>query len=76
MEALTSVVVLARLRGDVDNDGDITTGDSAALLRYNAELDSLDEAALDGADVNGDGVADTKDAVLILQYASEKISEF
>ena len=76
VEALTSVVVLARLRGDVDNDGDITTGDSAALLRYNAELDSLDEAALDGADVNGDGVADTKDAVLILQYASEKISEF
>lgn len=76
VEALTSVVVLARLKGDVDNDGTITTDDSTALLRYNAELDGLDARAVEGADVNGDGAADTKDAVLILQYTAEKISEF
>ena len=28
------------------------------------------------ADVNGDGVADTADAVLVLQYASEAVSGF
>ena len=28
------------------------------------------------ADVNGDGVADTNDAVLILQYAAEKVASF
>ena len=29
-----------------------------------------------GADVNEDGVADTEDAVLILQYGAEKIAAF
>ena len=28
------------------------------------------------ADVNGDGVADTNDAVLILQYTAEKVASF
>ncbi len=39
----------------------------------NAE--ALAEAAA-SADVNGDGKADTSDAVLILQYAAEKIAAF
>ena len=76
VKALTEVLVQARLKGDVDKDGRVSTKDAAALLRYNAEMDSLDEGALGGADVNQDGVADTKDAVLILQYASEKIENF
>lgn len=76
VEDLTSVLVQARLKGDVNQDGEVSTKDSTVLLRYNAELESLDAAELDGADVNGDGIADTKDAVLILQYAAEKIAEF
>ena len=76
VESLVAVLVQARLKGDLDLDGEITTKDCAALLRYNAELGSLDAGALEGADVNGDGAADTKDAVLILQHASEKIDEF
>ena len=75
-EALTKVLVQARLRGDLDQDGTITTKDSTALLRYAAELDSPDAETLEGADVNGDGIADTRDAVLILQFASEKIDTF
>ncbi len=75
-EALTKEIVKARLLGDGDRDGKIATSDSATLLRYNAEMDSLDAEQLEGADVNGDGKADTKDAALILQYASEKISAF
>ena len=75
-EDLTNVLVQARLKGDVNSDGEVNTNDSTALLRYNAEMETLNAEALDGADVNGDGAADTKDAVLILQYVSEKIAEF
>ena len=46
------------------------------LETVSAELDALDAHQLEGADVNGDGIADTKDVVLILQYASEKIKAF
>ena len=75
-EDLTNILVQARLKGDVNSDGEVNTSDSTALLRYNAEMETLNAEALDGADVNGDGAADTKDAVLILQYVSEKITEF
>lgn len=75
-EALAEELVKARLLGDVDGDGQVATGDSAVLLRYNAEMDNLDAGQLDSADVNGDGKADTKDATLILQYAAEKIAAF
>lgn len=54
----------------------VNTNDSTLLLRYNAELDTLDAQQRNSADVNGDGIADTKDAVLILKYSSEKISAF
>ncbi len=76
VKVLTEVLVQARLKGDVDQDGSVSTKDSTALLRYNAEMEALDEDALEGADVNGDGVANTKDAVLILQYTAEKIEAF
>ncbi len=75
-ESLTKELVKARLLGDVNHDGKVTTSDSVTLLRYHAELDALDAHQLEGADVNGDGIADTKDVVLILQYASEKIKAF
>lgn len=76
VEDLTAVLAQARLKGDLNQDGAVTTKDSTALLRYAAELDVLEEGALEGADVNGDGIADTRDAVLILQYASEKKTTF
>ena len=74
VRSLTLKVAEARLKGDVDGDGRITTDDSAALLRAAAELETLDADAEASADVNGDGMADTSDAVLILQYAAEKVS--
>lgn len=45
----------------------------AALAAAEAVLADADAAS---ADVNGDGKADTSDAVLILQYAAEKIAAF
>ena len=67
---LTEKVANLRLLGDVNNDGSVTTDDSALLLRSAAELDTLDDAATVSADMNQDGIADTSDAVLILQTAA------
>lgn len=76
VEALTSVVVHVRLKGDVDRDGRVTTNDARELLNYHAELSDLTEEQKKSADVNSDQQVDTKDAVLILQYAAEKIAGF
>ena len=74
--ALTLEVADARLLGDVDGDGKITTSDTAAVLRASAEITDLSAEEAASADVNGDGVADTSDAALIMQYAAEKIAAF
>lgn len=76
VQTLTLKVADARLIGDVDGDGAVTTSDSAKLLKASAEMTSLDADGEASADVNGDGVANTSDAVLILQYAAEKIAAF
>lgn len=76
VETLTLKVAEARLYGDVDLNGKVTTSDTVALLRYAAEMEELSAEQLECADVNGDGKADTSDASLILQYAAEKIASF
>lgn len=76
VKTLTLKVADVRLLGDIDGDNKVTTGDSAALLRYAAEMTELSEIQQKAADVNGDGEADTEDVVLILQYSAENISEF
>lgn len=76
VKALTLETADARLLGDVDGDGRITTSDTAAVLSASAELTNLLAAEEASADVNGDGAADTTDAALILQYAAEKITAF
>lgn len=76
VKALTLEIADARLLGDVNGDGKVTTGDSAEVLRSAAELGTLSSEEAASADVNRDGVADTSDAVLILQFAAEKISAF
>ena len=76
VQALTMKVADARLLGDVNGDGAVTTSDSASLLRANAELTTLSAEDAESADVNGDGVVDTKDAALLLQYTAEKIEKF
>lgn len=54
----------------------MTTSDTAAVLRASAEITELSGTDAASADVNGDGVADTSDAALILRYAAEKIKAF
>ena len=71
VKSLTLKIAAARLLGDVNGDGAVTTSDSVSVLAASAELTSLDADATASADVNGDGVADTLDAALILQTAAE-----
>lgn len=71
---LTKAVTKARLTGDVDGNGAVTTSDSVMLLKYTAEKEALNQDDVKSADVNEDGVADTRDAALILQYTAEKIA--
>lgn len=65
-----------RILGDVDGNGQIDTSDAVEVLKTNAELVELDEAAADAADVNRDGTIDTKDATEIQKYAAEVIAGF
>ena len=76
VKSLTFKITEARLLGDVDGDGQITTNDTVEILRAAAEIATLSAEDAASADVNGDGVADTADAVLVLQYASEAVSGF
>ena len=72
VKSLTFKIAEARLLGDVDGDGQITTNDTVEILRAAAEIATLSAEDAASADVNGDGVADTLDAALILQTAAEK----
>ena len=61
-------------RGDVDDDGLVTSIDALLMLQYNAGL--LGELANLGAgDVNGDSRVDSRDAALILQLTAGLLDE-
>lgn len=76
VKELTRKLAKVRLLGDVDGSGTVTTGDATELLKAAAEQTVLSGPEEASADVNRDKAADTKDAVLILQYAAEQISGF
>ena len=76
LKALINEILKVRILGDVNQDEAVDSADAQALLRYNAELEELNEEQLDAADVNRDEAADSSDAGMILQYAAEMIEEF
>ncbi len=55
------------LKGDADGDGIVDTDDATEILRYMAELSTLDDSQINAADINGDGVVNTLDASYILR---------
>ena len=76
LKKLVQEILKARLKGDADLNGIVDTRDSAEVLKHDAELVELTEEQLKAADVNGDGAANTDDAVSILKYAAGKIDKF
>ena len=64
-----SVSVLAAVKGDANNDGEITSKDLTRIGKYLMGTKELDEEQFSGADMDGNGVVDTVDALAILRRA-------
>ena len=60
--------------GDADGDGVVTVGDVAAIQRYLADLEQLDENHLLAADANQDGVLNICDATHLQRFLAEFFS--
>ena len=58
------------VKGDVNNDGDVTAADARKILRVSAKLDTLSGQAAINADIDGDGDTDAADARAALRKAS------
>ena len=56
-----------RVVGDADGDGEVTSGDAVAILRYIAAYE-VESFGIDVADFDGDGEVTSGDAVAILRY--------
>ena len=61
--------------GDADGNGKIELTDTQMILDYEAKL-LEHELSLVVADVSGDGIIDSNDAVLIQQYIAGQITQF
>ena len=69
------LTVTEGILGDVDGNGKIELADARMILDYEAKV--LDHGlSLFAADVSGDGVIDSNDAVLIQQYLAGKFEKF
>ena len=60
--------------GDANRDGNVNTSDAVVVLKYLAQLSTLDSKAFANADVNRDGLVDTMDVTYILQYCADMIA--
>lgn len=60
--------------GDVNGDGEITTADALAIMRYVLGLADLEDPEL--ADVNNDCKVDMADALLVMRYAMGISADF
>ena len=58
-------------RGDMDRDGTITAGDVTAFLQ-GFSAGTLTQRQLEGADVDGNGTVDRKDAQAMIDYLTGK----
>ena len=69
------LTVTEGILGDVDGNGKIELADARMILDYEAKV--LDHGlSMFAADVSGDGVIDSNDAVLIQQYLAGKFTKF
>ena len=69
------LTVTEGILGDADGNGKIELTDAQMILDYEAKV--LDQGlSLFVADVSGDGIIDSNDAVLIQQYLAGKFDKF
>ena len=58
------------VKGDVNNDGNVTAADARIILRCSAKLEVLSGQAAENADVDGDGDTDAADARAALRKSA------
>lgn len=63
------------LRGDTDNDSEVSVMDATAIQLYCAQKAELDALALIRADVDDDGIASVMDATKIQKFVAKAIPE-
>ena len=63
------------LRGDVNNDGNVTVADVRVVLRSTVNKVTLTEAQKDAADVNDDNDVTVADVRKILRYTVGKVTQ-
>ena len=68
--------LMPTVKGDINEDGVVNTGDAVYVLKYSAGMIQLDNYGIDMADVNSDKTVNTGDAVLILKYSAGMIPDF
>ena len=77
-----TITALYTLYGDCDGDGVVNTKDAVVILKYAAEMMTLEENGLIAANVNfdknddGSEKVNTADAVLVLKFAADMIPGF
>ena len=64
------------IKGDVDDDEEVTAQDASLILQYVAKKMTFTADQIAAGDVNGDGVITAQDAALILQYVAGKIQDW
>lgn len=64
------------VRGDLDNDGNLSAYDLVLLLQNLAGVSELPEALHDRADLNGDSKMDSQDALLLQKYFAGETTAF
>ena len=63
-----SVSVLAAVKGDANNDGEITSKDLTRIGKYLMGTKELDEEQFSGADMDGNGIVNIVDYILEKEY--------
>ena len=74
--SLYIIAEISAVPGDVNEDGIINANDAIAILRYNAKVETLTDAQLTAANVDGNESVDSNDAILILKYDAKAIDKF
>ena len=64
------------LKGDINDDGKVTSADALMVLKAAAGKIKLSDSQIQAADVNSSGTITSADALEILKYASGKITKF
>lgn len=75
-KSATYEIMVGYLKGDIDNNGSISSADARLALRCAVKLETFNEVQEEAADVDHSGTITSADARLILRYAVKLETSF